>query len=144
LTAGHLAAWLPSANPRGTFARLQRHARTTPLPAWFRPYTEIEAAATQLRMFEHAIIPGLLQTEDYARAILSVRPSTTADELEELVAARMDRQAVLRRPRPPLVWVVIDESALHRQVGFCSVLRVSHEQGVRGLVPLLAALYAGC
>ena len=47
----------------GTFARLQQHARTTPLPSWFRPWAEIEAAAAQLRLFEHAVVPGLLQTE---------------------------------------------------------------------------------
>jgi Domain of unknown function (DUF5753) len=107
----------------GTFARLQQFARTTPLPSWFRPYAEIEATATQLRMFEHSLIPGLLQTEEYARSILAVQPNTTADELDEMVAARMDRQVVLTRTEPPLIWVVVDEAALRRQVGGAKVMR---------------------
>ncbi|HUY44672.1 MAG TPA: Scr1 family TA system antitoxin-like transcriptional regulator [Streptosporangiaceae bacterium] len=76
----------------GTFVRLQQHARTTPLPSWFRPWAaEIEATATQLRLFEHSLVPGLLQTEDYARALLSARPNTSPEEVDELVAARMRR-----------------------------------------------------
>ncbi|HMH91402.1 MAG TPA: Scr1 family TA system antitoxin-like transcriptional regulator, partial [Streptosporangiaceae bacterium] len=55
----------------GTFARLQQNARKTPLPGWFRPYAEIEATATQLRSWQPAFVDGLLQTEDYARAVLS-------------------------------------------------------------------------
>jgi transcriptional regulator with XRE-family HTH domain len=106
----------------GTFARLQLHARATPLPTWFRPWAEIEATATQLRMFEHSIIPGLLQTEEYARAVLSVQPNVTADELAEIVTARMDRQAVLSRTPPPLLWAVIDELALHRPIGGAKVM----------------------
>lgn len=107
----------------GTFARLQQHARTTPLPAWFRPYAEIEATATQLRMFEHSLVPGLLQTEEYARSILAVQPNTSEDELDEMVAARMERQVVLNRARPPLLWVVLDEAALHRRIGGPKVIR---------------------
>jgi Domain of unknown function (DUF5753) len=109
----------------GTFARLQQHARTTPLPSWFRPYAEIEATATRLCLFEHAVVPGLLQTEDYARAILSVEPNTTDDDLDERVAARMDRQTILDRVGPPLLRVVIDETVLHRQIGGAKVM---HEQ----------------
>jgi transcriptional regulator with XRE-family HTH domain len=112
----------------GTFARLQQHARTTPLPSWFRPWAEIEAAATQLRMFEHSIIPGLLQTEDYARAVLSGRPGISADDVEELVVARMSRQAVLDKDSPPMLWAVIDEGAVHRQV---TDPKVMHDQLAR-------------
>jgi transcriptional regulator with XRE-family HTH domain len=100
----------------GTLTRLQQHARTMPLPSWFRPYAEIEATAVQLRSWQPAFVDGLLQTEDYARVLLSGRPNTTETEVEELVAARMERQAILNRDRPPLLWVVIDEAALHRQV----------------------------
>lgn len=102
----------------GTFARLQQAARATPLPSWFRPYAEIEAMATQLRLFEHSVVPGLLQTEAYARAILAEQPAIQEDELTAMVTARMDRQSVLTRPGgPPLIWAVIDESALTRAVG---------------------------
>jgi len=70
----------------------ERRARTTPLPSWFRPWAaEIEATATQLRLFEHSLVPGLLQAEDYARALLSARPNTSPEEVDELVAARMRR-----------------------------------------------------
>lgn len=110
----------------GTFARLQQAARATPLPSWFRPYAEIEAMATQLRLFEHAVIPGLLQTEAYARAILAEQPAIQEDELTAVVAARMDRQSVLtRKGGPPLVWAVIDESVLTRAVGGAKAM---HEQ----------------
>ncbi len=107
----------------GTFARLQQHARTTPLPAWFRPYAEIEAVATQLRSWQPSFVDGLLQTEPYARNVLSGRPNTTADEVDQLVAARMERQLILDRPNPPLLWAVIDEGALHRQANDAKVMR---------------------
>jgi transcriptional regulator with XRE-family HTH domain len=110
----------------GTFARLQQHARLTPLPSWFRPWAEIEAVATQLRLFEHSLIPGLLQTEEYARAVLCEEPNTTEDDLAGLVAARLARQAVLSSEhRPPLVAVILDESALTRPIGGAKVM---HEQ----------------
>jgi transcriptional regulator with XRE-family HTH domain len=110
----------------GTFARLQQHARMTPLPSWFRPWAEIEAIATQLRLFEYAYVPGLLQTEEYARAVLAEQPGIRDDELAEAVAARLDRQSVLNRNGgPPLVWAVIDESVLCRAVGGPKVM---HEQ----------------
>jgi transcriptional regulator with XRE-family HTH domain len=107
----------------GTFVRLQQHARTTPLPAWFQPYASIEATASQLRSWQPLVIDGLLQTEDYARALLTMRPSTSAEELDELVAARMERQAVLARDRPPALWTVMDEGALQREIGGAKVMR---------------------
>jgi transcriptional regulator with XRE-family HTH domain len=100
----------------GTLARLQQHARTTPLPSWFRPYADVEATAAQLRSWQPLVIDGLLQTEDYARALLAMRPDTSAEELDELVAARMERQAVLARDRPPTLWTVMDEGALQREI----------------------------
>lgn len=65
-------------------------------------------------MFEHALVPGL-QIEQYARGILVTLPNTTEVDVEELVTARMERQAILDRDDPPLLWVVIDEAVLHRQ-----------------------------
>jgi transcriptional regulator with XRE-family HTH domain len=107
----------------GTLERLQAQAKKAPLPAWFRPYVEVEAIATQLRLFEHSLIPGLLQTEDYARAVLATRPDITDDELTEQVPARMDRQSVLERDRPPRLWVVLDEAVLHRTVGSPKIMQ---------------------
>jgi hypothetical protein len=69
------------------------------------------------------VIDGLLQTSDYARALLSTRPNSAAEELEALVTARIERQAVLARAKPPMIWVVMDEAVLQRQVGGTKVMR---------------------
>lgn len=84
-------------------------------PAWFRPWADIEREATALRGFQLAWIPGLLQTEAYARATLAGE-ALTVREVDELVAARLDRQALLHRERAPLLVAVLDESILRRQV----------------------------
>ncbi|HLI35973.1 MAG TPA: helix-turn-helix transcriptional regulator [Streptosporangiaceae bacterium] len=107
----------------GTFARIQKRLRTLSFPESFRPFAEHEAAATSLRTFEHSLVPGLLQTAGYARAVLATRPNTTEDEVEDLVAARLERQAVLDRDSPPLLWSVTDEAVLHRPVGGKEVMR---------------------
>ncbi len=107
----------------GTFTRQQKRLRNLTFPASFRPFAGYEATATSLRWFEHSLIPGLLQTEEYARAVLATRPNTSDDEIEEMVSARLQRQAVLKRDNPPLVWAVIDEAVLHRPVGSPEVMR---------------------
>ncbi len=86
-------------------------------PAWFQDWALKEAEATTLRWYEPLIVPGLLQTEDYARAIFATRFRITEDEIEELAAARMKRQEALAREYPPTFRVVLDEAVLHRQVG---------------------------
>jgi transcriptional regulator with XRE-family HTH domain len=106
----------------GTFARLEKRLRDVPFPASFRPFVPHEAEAAALRWYEHALVPGLLQTEDYARAVLSTRPNTSDDQIEELVAARMQRQDVFCREEPPLLWTLIDEAALYREVGSSEVM----------------------
>ncbi|MEO3817761.1 helix-turn-helix transcriptional regulator [Plantactinospora sp. B24E8] len=81
---------------------------------WFRPWAEIERDATALRSFQNSVIPGLLQTEAYARAVLSSGP-LGGDEVDGHVATRLKRQVnVFDRPRPPLTVFVIDEMALRR------------------------------
>ncbi|WP_416905367.1 Scr1 family TA system antitoxin-like transcriptional regulator [Micromonospora echinospora] len=83
-------------------------------PLWFRPWAEIETEATTLRSFEPLVLPGLLQTEAYAHAVLASGPLVD-DEVEGHVAARLARQAVVfDRPRPPLTVFVMDEAALRR------------------------------
>ncbi|WP_431896419.1 Scr1 family TA system antitoxin-like transcriptional regulator [Micromonospora haikouensis] len=82
-------------------------------PAWFRPWADIEHDAVALRGFELVWVPGLLQTEAYARATLAGE-SLITEEVDELVAARIGRQEILHRPRPPLIVAVIDEAALRR------------------------------
>jgi transcriptional regulator with XRE-family HTH domain len=94
----------------GLLSRLQPFVRSEAYPAWFRDWVEIEQEATTLRWFEPLLIPGLLQTEEYARAVLqAAHPASTDDEVDRLVSARMDRQAILTRDDPPLLWVIIDE-----------------------------------
>ncbi|MET8386711.1 helix-turn-helix transcriptional regulator [Streptosporangium canum] len=97
------------------------------LPRWFRPWLDFEREAEALRVWEALMVPGLLQTEDYARAILSSKPGTTAEQAEEKVAARMERQRILRRPMPPMLWVVLDEGVLHRPVAGPDVMRGQFE-----------------
>jgi transcriptional regulator with XRE-family HTH domain len=86
-------------------------------PDWFQDWPEKEAAATTLRGFEPLIVPGLLQTDMYARAVFGARIGATDEELEELVAARLKRQAILAGPDPPRLWVILDEWVLRRPVG---------------------------
>jgi transcriptional regulator with XRE-family HTH domain len=112
----------------GTFARLEKRLRDVPFPASFRPFVQHEAEAAALRWYEHALVPGLLQTEDYARGVLSTRPNTSDDQIEELVAARMQRQDVLSCEEPPLLWTLIDEAALYREVGSAQVMNGQFRQ----------------
>src|ERR1700691_410666 len=81
-----------------------------------------------LWLFEHTMIPGLLQTEDYARSVLERHPHVTADEVSERVAARIARQSLLDREKPPLVWALLDENVLRREVGNEKIMRdaISH------------------
>jgi transcriptional regulator with XRE-family HTH domain len=107
----------------GTLARLHKHLRTAPFPSWFRPFAQHEAEATALRTFQLALVPGLLQTADYARAVLRTRVGATEDEIEQHLTARLDRQAILDRDAPPLLWVVLDQGVLLRPVGGREVMR---------------------
>jgi hypothetical protein len=82
-------------------------------PVWFRPWVDIERDAVALRAFQLAWMPGLLQTEAYARATFTGQ-ALAPDEVEELVSARMDRQAILTRDRGPLFVAVVDEQVIRR------------------------------
>ncbi|MFN0281582.1 MAG: helix-turn-helix domain-containing protein [Kineosporiaceae bacterium] len=88
------------------------------LPGWFNNYVGLEEAAAGIRCYEIQFIPGLLQTHDYARAVISTAiPPPTPEELERAVALRMARQRILDRTRPPHLWAILDEAALRRPVG---------------------------
>jgi transcriptional regulator with XRE-family HTH domain len=106
----------------GTLERLHELLHMTPFAPWFRPYVELENEATELRSWQSLVVDGLLQTPDYARALLSVHVGTSEDEVEQQAAARLQRQEVLNRPRPPLLWVVMDEAVLRRPVGGPAVM----------------------
>ncbi len=107
----------------GTLGRIHKFLGKAPFPSWFRPFVDYEAAAKSLRLFEHVLVPGLLQTEEYARAVLATRPNTTEEETDQLVSARLERQAILAPDDPPLLWVVLDEGVLHREVGDGTVMK---------------------
>jgi hypothetical protein len=94
------------------------------LPNWFQSYLGLEAAASLIRAYEVQFVPGLLQTRDYARAVVLLgHGHAPADEIERRVSLRMDRQRVLTRPDPPHLWAVVDEAALRRPIGGGAVMR---------------------
>jgi len=94
------------------------------LPGWFEAYIGLEEAATSIRAYEIQFVPGLLQTEDYARAVtLLGHASAPADEIERRVRLRMSRQTLLTRPHPSHLWAVLDEAALRRPAGRPGVMR---------------------
>ncbi|MGX1118961.1 transcriptional regulator with XRE-family HTH domain [Streptomyces ambofaciens] len=91
----------------GLFSRLIGLVLRSQLPTWFQPYAEMEAKAAYISTYQAQLVYGLLQTEEYARAVLA---TGMPDDLEGLLAARMERQRILERERPPLAWVVLDEA----------------------------------
>jgi transcriptional regulator with XRE-family HTH domain len=94
------------------------------VPAWFRPYVDLEEAAQVIRTYEVQFIPGLLQTEDYARAVIAHGlTEPPADEVERRVELRMRRQRILTSAHPTRLWAVIDEAALWRPIGGSDVTR---------------------
>ncbi|MEU8826937.1 helix-turn-helix transcriptional regulator [Streptomyces sp. NPDC048636] len=94
------------------------------LPEWFNTFVSLEGEANLIRAYEPHYIPGLLQTEDYARAVLwAGMPHAPESEIERNVALRMERQALLTRDRPPMLWVVMDETVLRRPIGGSETMR---------------------
>jgi transcriptional regulator with XRE-family HTH domain len=87
------------------------------LPGWFEPYLGLEQAASIIRSYEVAFIPGLLQTPEYARAVVRLMDGVSEAEADQRVSLRMQRQQVLHRANPARLWVVIDETALRRPIG---------------------------
>ncbi|WP_405112588.1 helix-turn-helix transcriptional regulator [Micromonospora sp. NBC_01405] len=98
----------------GLFESLLRMAEREGQPSWFRPWLDAERGARQLRCFHPTLIPALLQTENYARAVIRCDDLLSDDKVEKRVAARMDRQAILAQPDPPQLIAVIDEGILRR------------------------------
>ena len=100
------------------------HAYGRVLPPWFEAYVGLESDAARLHDFQPSVVPGLLQIEDYARAILRDAPyADYGEDIDQQLALRMRRQAVLDQPRPPQVRMVLGESVLWMQVGGPAVLR---------------------
>jgi transcriptional regulator with XRE-family HTH domain len=147
---------IPELDTRGALARLWRNLRKglrhRAIPGWFQPWAHIEAEAAVLRSYEPLLVPGLLQTPGYARAILAARPGKKHDDLEDQVAARMDRQAILARADPPQLWSVLDEGVLHRCIGGPKVMHdqlahladlADNRQTAVQVIPAAAGAHAG-
>lgn len=107
----------------GLLVRMWPLVRKEAYPTWFRPFVDLEREAHTLRSWELAVVPGLLQTTEYARELLRSWPGTTEGQVEEMVAARIERQTILASDRPPLMWFVMDEGVLHRPIGDPEIMR---------------------
>ncbi|GAB1645117.1 helix-turn-helix domain-containing protein [Krasilnikovia sp. MM14-A1259] len=96
-------------------------------PVWFRDWIMVEREATLIRWFQPMLVPGLLQTEAYARAVMSWGSLRPQAEAERLIAARMSRQAILAKSSPPQLIAVVDEPVLHRLAGSPAVMAEQFE-----------------
>ncbi|WP_424891251.1 helix-turn-helix domain-containing protein [Streptomyces sp. XH2] len=106
------------------FARLYAIARHEIHPDKYRRRMELEARARVIDEYAGHLVPGLVQTEDYARALFRVsNPKAVPDEIEEMVAARLSRQALLRAESPPDLSMVVDEAVIRRPIGGPAVMR---------------------
>ncbi|WP_239404432.1 helix-turn-helix transcriptional regulator [Frankia sp. Cj3] len=104
------------------------HSHSDVLPGWFPFYIGLEEAAVLIRTYEIQFIPGLLQTEDYARAIITQGyKGIPAETIERRISVRMNRQKLLMKPDRPRLWVVVDEAALRRPIGGPEVMRAQLE-----------------
>jgi transcriptional regulator with XRE-family HTH domain len=121
---------------RDRLVRLATDARAAWASGWWHAYGDVplarsryirlEAAADRIHSYEALVVPGLLQTPDYARAVIrAVHPYLRPHQVDRWVEARRIRQALLRRAAPPAIRMVVDEGALHRPVGG---RRVMHRQ----------------
>lgn len=95
------------------------------LPDWFSSYLDMEGAASMIRTYEVQVVPGLLQNEAYARAVMMLGYGhTPLTEIDKRIDVRLKRQEILdREDKPPELWAVLDEAALHRPFGGAGVMR---------------------
>jgi hypothetical protein len=101
------------------------HSYGDAVPDWFELYVGLEAAARRLRQYEPGLVPGLLQTREYAAAIIATAPNTTDTQVERKVALRLERQRILTRraPKPPQLEVILDEAVLRRPLADRSAMK---------------------
>jgi transcriptional regulator with XRE-family HTH domain len=143
---------------REALVQLAREARKK---GWWHAYNEVftgsfvglETDASSLHTHQALLVPGLLQTEGYTRAVIrAIRPDVTESDMERRVAARVVRQRLLTDAHPPEYWAVIDEAALRRKVGGPEIMRAQLERLVElaalphvtlQVVPFSAGAHAG-
>jgi hypothetical protein len=100
------------------------HPYSDLIPKWFEDYVGLEEAASRIQTYELMFVPGLLQTEEYARAVAGHgEPPAAPEEIERRVNLRRQRQKILLGPQAPKMWAIIDEAVLHRPLGGAAVLR---------------------
>jgi transcriptional regulator with XRE-family HTH domain len=112
----------------GWFTRFYNDSRRWdgPYPRWFADWVDAERRAAVLRTWEPLLVPGLLQTPEYARVLFKAWQTTgDDDEVENLVTARIARQRIFSQPKPPSLWAVLDEGVLRRRIGGPKVM---HDQ----------------
>jgi DNA-binding XRE family transcriptional regulator len=97
----------------GYFAEHAPYARQSLSPDWLLRFLDVEVSAAIVKSYQTQVISGLLQTEDYARAVITAGVPARVDEL---VANRMDRKAILTRKNPPRLWIVLEEPVIHRHI----------------------------
>ena len=114
-------------NLDGTFAKLYLGTTWAGAPEHFRGWLDEEGSATALRSWEPMLVDGLLQTEEYARAVLQAEPWITAQEIDARVESRMRRKSILLKNNPPQVLSIFDEGVLHRPVGSATIMRAQLE-----------------
>jgi hypothetical protein len=106
------------------FAAKARSIRGESFPEVYQAFPVQEAGAHDLYVYEHSVFPGLIQTERYARAVLSAWPNIRAEEVDRRVSGRLARQEAVYReePQPPRVWALVDEAAIRRPVAPADVM----------------------
>jgi transcriptional regulator with XRE-family HTH domain len=129
------------------------HAHGDVIPEFFETYVGLESDAATLRTYESEFVPGLLQTEDYARAVYRAQMITASDnEIEKLIAVRMARQDRLTEADAPQFWAVVNEAVIRRVVGGHAVMhaqlsklaQVSRQPNVTlQVVPFSVGAHAG-
>ncbi|MGI5340938.1 helix-turn-helix domain-containing protein [Streptomyces sp. CA-181903] len=134
----------------GRFSRLAAFVLRCEFPEAFRQYVRLEGVAAVIKRFHLTLVPGIMQTEEYARAIMATGRSRNP---EELVAARMERQRILTRDHPPQLWIILEHSVLRRMIGGPDVMRGQLERlleleatppHVLQILPEAQGVYHGC
>ncbi|MGH3717813.1 MAG: helix-turn-helix domain-containing protein [Pseudonocardiaceae bacterium] len=99
-------------------AQYARRRSTVRVPDWAKTFVGMEAAAAEIRTYQSELVPGLLQTEDYARVVTQAAdPTQDPRAVERLVASRIERQQRLLSAGAPLIWAILNEAVIRRQVG---------------------------
>lgn len=133
----------------GLLARLHELVMRSQLPAWFQQVAELEARAVEIGTFQTHMVHGLLQTKEYARAVLGVLDDS---DLDDRTAVRLARQRIFEKSEPPVFWMILSEAALHQEIGGPATMRgqlahlLSFEHNPRinvQVLPFSAGAHAG-